>query len=129
VRISIILLGLPLLMYLYVSALYMGWHLPDPAWLPHAKNHLVRAMFGGVGMALVGLMIVLIPLRRGQVWAWWALLVIGFFTFGGFWLSLVIAEFAQQSELFKVLLVNALSLTSYIAGLWCAWNGLKKSSP
>jgi len=120
-RLAIVLIGLPLIMYIFTHGYYMGWHLPDPAWLQHAKNHLVRAMFGGVGLGLVGLIITFIPFRKGERWAWWALFVIGFFGFGGFWFSYYIAEFTLESERQKAVIVNALSLVLYSSGLAIAW--------
>jgi len=118
---TMILISVPLILYLYVHAYYMSWHLSDPAWLMHAKNHLVRGMFGGTGLALVGLIVTFGPFRKGEYWAWWTLLVLGIFAFGGFWLSDLIANFALPAEQKYAFLVNTLSSAFYISGLALAW--------
>ena len=126
-RFPLTLLCVPLIVHLYVSAFYMGWHLSDPLWTLHAKNHLVRAMFGGAGLAVVGLALVFIPFRRGEIWAWWALVAVGFFAIGGFWLSYAIAEFAEPAEEEMAVLINGLSLLSYSLGLAFGWRAINKT--
>lgn len=66
-RFPLTLLCVPLIVHLYVGAFHRGWHLSNPLWTLHSKNHLVRAMFGGAGLAIAGLALVFVPFRRGEI--------------------------------------------------------------
>ena len=53
---------------------------------------------GGVALAIVGLFITWIPLRRGERWAQLALAVIWLLGFAGFWIASMAIEFGLAKE-------------------------------
>lgn len=79
-----VFLGLPLVAAVLVS-LFRGTRHLARDWPVHAHHHLVGNVSTAVGLALVGLLIVLGPMRRRERWAWWALVIAGVAIYGGFW--------------------------------------------
>jgi hypothetical protein len=65
----------------------------DHSWPDHARFHITWATASKVGFCLTVAIIALIPLRKGERWSWWALVV--FTIFGN--LSLVPAAIWQGS--------------------------------
>jgi hypothetical protein len=118
---SVILILIPLVFNFYVYAYYMSYHLFDPDWLTHAKNHLARSMISGAGMAIVGIVLALIPFRKLEMWSWLTLLCIGIFYVGAFWLSLTIIELDSPSQIVKAYTSNGLAVILYAAGLGLSW--------
>lgn len=62
-------------------------HLLDATWPVHARNHVLQALFWVVGLNGIGLVILYGPFRRGERWAWRALLLIAAFLYGGYFLA------------------------------------------
>lgn len=44
-------------------------HTVDTHWSPHASVHLAQALTWLAGLCVMNLVLVLVPLRRGEVWA------------------------------------------------------------
>ena len=95
---ALALLTISLSGYLILHALALPGHIFDEAWSLHAKNHILRASMGGVALAIAGLFITWIPLRRGERWAQLALAVIWLLGFAGFWIASMAIEFGLAKE-------------------------------
>lgn len=63
-------------------------HLRDPDWPPHARFHLMQAVFLLTGMDLIAIATALGPLRRRERWALWVELTCVLFAQGGYFASI-----------------------------------------
>lgn len=98
-------------------------HLSDPTWTMHAKDHLVRGIADMVGLNLVALLVAYYPLRKGERWAWWALVIAGLALIGGALTSGYISH--EPFEPMVRLVFIGMGIV-YILGLALTWNNLKK---
>jgi len=83
-----------------------------------------RAAFGGalISMGALYLWLVAFPLRRGEAWAWWALVLSGATGFGSFLTYLAYGYFDQWHGVATVCL-----LPIYVGGMTRAWAQLSPS--
>lgn len=84
-------------------------------WPTHAHHHLVGNISTVVGLSVVSLLIVRGPLRDGEAWAWWALVVSGLALFGGYWLGNVTVGFGEPATQANV--AQTVLTLSYASGL------------
>jgi hypothetical protein len=64
-------------------------HAFDMTWPDHARFHLTWGVANQVGFSLAAVAIALIPLRKGERWSWWVLLLwvlLGYFSLFAAWL-------------------------------------------
>ena len=85
-KLATILLALPLIANAFINAAQAPRHFSE-GWPVHAQHHLLDHITAAIGLSVVSLMIVFGPLRRGERWAWWSLVVAGVALFGGYWLA------------------------------------------
>ena len=50
-------------------------HAFDTTWPVHARFHVIWGAANHIGFALLAAAVALFPLRRGEAWSWWALLL------------------------------------------------------
>lgn len=94
-------------------------HLADPAWPPHAKNHVLQALIWVVGFNALGVWLVWGPLRSGVPGAWTALALAGACQFGGYFApNRIVAGGAVPGWLDKAYFASLALL--YAAGLFLA---------
>lgn len=83
-RAATLLLSIPLVATILIAVIrgtrHFGWD-----WPTHAHHHLAAHISGAVGLAVVGLLVMLEA--RSEPWAWWALAVAGVAIFGGYWIA------------------------------------------
>lgn len=60
-------------------------HIVDPAWPAHAQTHVFQALVWIIGLNLICLIVLSIPFRARERWAWWTLFGAGFFVYGAYW--------------------------------------------
>lgn len=75
---------LPLVLMTLVHVAIMGTqvatepgHFSDPAWFSHAQYHLAYGLIVGFVLNIVALIVAYGPFKRGEMWAWWTLLLAG----------------------------------------------------
>jgi hypothetical protein len=132
-RLASVLLALPLVANALINALQAPRHFSE-GWPVHAQHHLLDHITAAIGLSLVSLLLVFGPLRRGERWAWWGLVVAGVLLFGGYWLANATvglglpaavpnASQAIQAALYSVGLGLALQDTSPAAARAAAGSG------
>lgn len=113
-----LLLGLPLVATVLVALIRGTRHLAA-AWPVHAHHHLIANISSAVGLALVGLLVLAGPMRRGERWARWALLIAGAAIFGGFWLGNAAVGLGEPGTIPNT--AQAVLTLAYAAGLALGW--------
>lgn len=91
-RLALTLIGLSHLATIVALVAAVPRHVVDPSWPAHAQNHTLQGLFWIVGFNLLCLLILAIPFRRLEQWAWWVLLLAGTFIYGGFLLAVPITQ-------------------------------------
>jgi hypothetical protein len=84
-----ILTFLPLSAAVVESRACIGHFLQD-AWPPHEMFHLLMGLSGLLATYVLILILVWIPLRSGQRWAWFAIAAAALIVHGGQWISDVV---------------------------------------
>lgn len=118
-----------------VLALTMVIFTPDhgveSGWTTHATVHLLQGIFWLVGLCIVGIVLTVLPLGRGEMWAWWMLLFLGIIIFGGYFMPalLVNGQEVRVVEIAGEALMDIAGfgtlIVAYITGLVLAWRRLK----
>ena len=85
-KLACVLLAIPLVANAFINAVQAPRHFSE-GWPVHAQHHLLDHITAAIGLSAVSLLLVFGPLRRGERWAWWALVAAGIALFGGYWLA------------------------------------------
>jgi hypothetical protein len=104
-----ILTFLPLFAATVESRACIGHFLQEP-WPPHEMFHLLMGLSGLLATYVLILILVWIPLRNGQRWAWFAIAAAALIVHGGQWVSDVVTD----AGIIAVLLL-------YCVGLVLTW--------
>ncbi len=86
------LIGLPHIVSAVAFVFAVPEHVADPSWPPHARNHVLQALFWVVGFHAASLIVLFGPFRRGEGWAWGFLALAGAFLFGGYFAAILITR-------------------------------------
>ena len=127
-----ILTFLPLLAAAVESRATVG-HFLREQWPPHAMFHLMMGLSGLLATYALILILVWIPLRKGQRWAWFAIAIGALIVHGGQWLSDVATDGGLRN--YTVILGSGslilagiiLALLLYAVGLALMWPSARKS--
>ncbi len=117
------LLGLPLVATILIALIQGTRHLCWD-WPVHAHHHLLAHITSAVGLSVVSLLLLLGPLQRRELWAWWALAIAGVAIYGGFWLGNATVGLGEPIAAPNT--SQAVQTASYLLGLALAWRELKK---
>lgn len=96
-------------------------------WPVHAHHHLVHQLFLWTGLPILGLLLVWIPLQRGELWAKWALLLIGLCLYGGYWVGNLTIGLGEPATIPNT--SQAIQALIYSTGLIVAWRSFGDSTP
>jgi hypothetical protein len=127
-----ILTFLPLLAATVETRACMG-HFMQDQWPPHEMFHLLMGLSGLLATYVLILILVWIPLRRGERWAWFAIAAAALIVHGGQWLSDVVTDgglrnytviLGSGSLVFAGIIV---ALLLYGVGLALTWSSTKRS--
>jgi hypothetical protein len=79
-----VILGLVYSAMVVVFTFGIPQHREDPIWGGQTVLHLAQAAVWVAGLCLIGLVIVVVPLGRGELWAWWTTVLVGLIVLGGY---------------------------------------------
>ncbi|MGQ0538551.1 MAG: hypothetical protein ACT4R6_06365 [Gemmatimonadaceae bacterium] len=78
------MLGLVYIVMILLVTFGAPRHRIDLGTSPITPLQLWQAVSWVVGLCVIGILIVLVPLGRGELWAWWTTIVSGLAVFGGY---------------------------------------------
>ena len=127
-----ILTILPLLASVLESRACIG-HFMQEQWPPHEMFHLLMGLSGLLATYALILILVWIPLRKGERWAWFAIAVGALIVHGGQWVSDVVTGGGLRN--YTVILGSGsmvlagiiTTLVLYGVGLALTWSSAKPS--
>jgi len=127
-----ILTFLPLLAATVESRACIG-HFMREQWPPHEMFHLLMGLSGLLATYVLILILVWIPLRRGERWAWFAIAVGALIVHGGQWTSDALTDGGLRN--YAVILGSGstvlagiiAALALYGVGLALTWSSTKRS--
>ena len=122
-RLVSILLGLPLIATILIAIIQGTRHLSWD-WPVHAHHHLLAHITAAVGLSVVSLMLILGPLKRRELWAWWALVIAGLAIYGGFWLGNLTVGLGEAAA--RPNASQAVQSFLYVLGLLLGWRVLRQ---
>lgn len=93
-------------------------HVVDPGWPPHARFHVLQAIFWVVGFNLVLVPLIMGPLARGETWVRGVLLLAWPFVHGAYFVALLRGGGPPEASAHAGLLAL---LLLYGAGLALVW--------
>ena len=127
-----ILTFLPLLAATVETRACIG-HFMQDQWPPHEMFHLLMGLSGLLATYVLILILVWIPLRRGERWAWFAIAAAALIVHGGQWASDVLTDGGLRN--YTVVLGSGalvfagiiVALLLYGVGLALTWSSTKRS--
>ncbi len=86
-----------LLIYTYIGiivgfATAIPIHVVDETWSAHAQNHVLQTLVWMIGYSIIGIVLVLIPFGRKELWSWWLLLFSGVMFYIGYFGSIYVTD-------------------------------------
>lgn len=121
-RLSKILITIPLIATIFVALFRATVHF-ELNWPIHAQHHLIHQIILFIGFSLVGLLLLYIPLSKGESWAWWGLFITGLAIHGGFWLGHPIVGLGESGTIPNT--AQAILTVFFAIGLGSAWYSLR----
>jgi hypothetical protein len=116
---ALVLLTLAFAGTAFGNVLFTPRHLGEREWPRHATTHVVQGLAWLVGLAVVGLVLVWGPLRTGEWWAAWAVLLVAAFLHGGFLVPLLLRE--PWRVIWTDLWYTGVALAAVAGALVLAW--------
>jgi len=131
-------IGLGILTFLPVLAATVetrasAGHFLQEQWPPHEMFHLLMGLSGLLATYALILILVWIPLRKGERWAWFAIAIGALIVHGGQWASDVMTDGGLRN--YKAILGSGslvfagiiVTLVLYGIGLALTWSSTKRS--